>query len=193
MSISMKLPKDILAYHATLSGEDRRICEVLGDVIEKHFAAKGTVAEGVECKVWHRHPVWFIDGNPIVGYHILKGNAKRGEAGCVRLMFWSGQSFDEPALPADPPGTKFRTAAARFASVDDIPAKDLKRWLNKAVEIQWDYKNLIKRKGKLVRLELDRPRTGDHAKKSAAITPRSSPARAPAGRSAPATRRPRSG
>jgi hypothetical protein len=150
----MALSADILAYHDSLAGEERRMCDALAEVIGKHFAAKGGV-KGVECKVWHRHPVWFIDGNPIVGYHVLKagkmGSAKDG--GCVRVLFWSGQSFDEPGLPPDPPGTKFKSAAARFTSVDDIVVKDLRRWLRKGVEIQWDYKNIVKRKGKLVRLK----------------------------------------
>ena len=43
-----------------------------------------------EQKIWHAHPVWFLNGNPIVGYSKLKE--------CVRLLFWSGQSFDEPGL-----------------------------------------------------------------------------------------------
>ncbi|MBL8759582.1 MAG: DUF1801 domain-containing protein, partial [Phycisphaerae bacterium] len=30
--------------------------------------------------------------------------------------------------------------------------KDLKRWLKKSVAIQWDYKNIVKRKGRLDRL-----------------------------------------
>ncbi|MCE7973812.1 MAG: DUF1801 domain-containing protein [Leptolyngbya sp. PLA1] len=147
----MPLPADILAYHKAQTAADRAICETLAGVIDAHFFGKKPVA-GAECKVWHRHPVWFIEGNPIVGYHKLKGGA-RGVPGCVRLMFWSGKSFDEPGLPADPPKSKFKAAAARFTAADDIPLRDLKRWLKKSVEIQWDYKNIVKRKGKLVRLK----------------------------------------
>jgi len=69
---------------------------------------------------------------------------------CVRLLFWSGQSFDEPGL--EPEGS-FQAAEARYTSDDQIAAKDLKRWLKKAIEIQWDYKNIVKRKGKLERLK----------------------------------------
>ncbi|MFZ2875196.1 MAG: hypothetical protein WAZ94_12040 [Phycisphaerales bacterium] len=150
----MPLPPDIIAYHKAQSPSDRAICEVLAGAIDGHFFGKKPVA-GAECKVWHRHPVWFIDGNPIVGYHNLKGGGKGAgkDSGCIRLMFWSGKSFDEPGLPADPPKSKFKAAAARFTSPDDISAKDLKRWLKKGVEIQWDYKNIMKRKGKLVRLK----------------------------------------
>jgi hypothetical protein len=37
--------------------------------------------------------------------------------------------------------------------VDDLNIKDLKRWLKKAKDFHWDYKNLIKRKGVLERLK----------------------------------------
>ncbi len=133
----MPIPDEILAYHAAQSLMDRRICDTLAKAIDAGLP-------GAECKVWHRHPVWFLDGNPIVGYSKLKEG--------IRLMFWSGQSFDEPGLPAEPPDTKFKSAGVRFLSADQINAKDLKRWLKKSAEIQWDYKNIVKRKGKLVRL-----------------------------------------
>lgn len=141
----MPLPKEITAYNAAQSAADKRICAALARAIDAAYSK----LDGAECKIWHRHPVWFLDGNPIVGYHFLKGK----DGGSIRLLFWSGQSFDEPGLPAAPPGTKFKTAAAHFTRVDDIPAKDLKRWLKKAAEIQWDYKNIVKRKGKLLRLK----------------------------------------
>lgn len=95
-----------------------------------------------EGKIWHAHPVWFLDGNPVVGYNKLKG--------CIRLLFWSGQSFEEVDLRKE---GSFKAAEARFTDVDQINVEDLKRWLHKAREIQWDYKNLIKRKGRLERLK----------------------------------------
>lgn len=134
----MPLPNDILAYHNAQIPNHRRICQRLAKVIDAELT-------GAACMVWHRHPVWFIDGNPIVGYSIVKDS--------IRLMFWSGQSFDEPALPPEPPDTKFKSAGVRFMSTSDINTTDLKRWLKKATEIQWDYKNIVKRKGKLVRLK----------------------------------------
>ena len=137
----MPLPKDILAYNAAQSPADQAICDTLAATIDKHL-------KGAESKIWHRHPVWFLDGNPIVGYSKLKDSG-----GCVRLLFWSGQSFDEPGLLPAPPDTKFKSADARFTSTDDINAKDLKRWLKKSIDIQWDYKNIVKRKGKLIRLK----------------------------------------
>jgi hypothetical protein len=137
----MPLPKDILAYNAAQSPPDKHICDALAEAIDAHLAKQ----DGAERKIWHRHPVWFLDGNPIVGYSKLKDS--------VRLLFWSGQSFDEPGLLPAPPDTKFKSADARFTSASDINAKDLKRWLAKSVKIQWDYKNLVKRKGKLLRLK----------------------------------------
>jgi hypothetical protein len=78
-----------------------------------------------------------LDGNPIVGYSKLKD--------CIRLLFWSGQSFDEPGLEAE---GSFKAAEARYTFDDQIVPRDLK-----AIEIQWDYKNIVKRKGKLERLK----------------------------------------
>lgn len=131
----MPIPDDILAYNAAQSAADRRTCETLCKAIVRHLP-------GAECKIWHRHPVWFLDGNPIVGYSKLKG--------CIRLLFWSGQSFDEPGLA---PEGSFKAAEARFTAADQIVLADLKRWLARSAEIQWDYKNIVKRKGKLVRLK----------------------------------------
>ena len=95
-----------------------------------------------ENKIWHAHPVWFLDGNPIVGYSKLKAS--------VRLLFWSGQSFDEEKLTDE---GSFKAAESRYTAANQINKADLERWLKKAQEIQWDYKNLIKRKGVLIRLK----------------------------------------
>lgn len=143
----MSITPDIREYHAALSAADKKICDTLAKAIDRALKE----VEGVECKVWHRHPVWFIDGNPIVGYRTHK--TPRDGGPCIRLMFWSGQSFDEPGLLPAPPDTKFKTAAATYTSVKEIDAEDLARWLEKSIEIQWDYKNIVKRKGKLLRLK----------------------------------------
>jgi hypothetical protein len=137
----MPIHKDIKAYNAAQSPSDRRICDALAKAIELELGER----DGAENKVWHRHPVWFLGGNPIVGYSKLKDS--------VRLLFWSGQSFGEPGLAPAPPDTKFKSADARFTSVDEVNAKDLKRWLKKSIDIQWDYKNIVKRKGRLERLK----------------------------------------
>lgn len=127
--------KDIRAYNNAQSKTDKAVCNLLAKEIDAGLP-------GAESKIWHAHPVWFLDGNPIVGYSKLKG--------CVRLLFWSGQTFAEKGLL---PEGSFKAAEARYASTDDVSAKDLKRWLKKARSIQWDYKNIVKRKGRLVRLK----------------------------------------
>jgi hypothetical protein len=126
---------DIRAYNASLKGEDKKIANVLA----KHIDAG---IKNAESKIWHRTAVWFDEGNPLVGY------AKRKVG--VQLLFWSGQSFEEKELK---PEGSFKAAEVRYVSADEINAKDLKRWLKKAKTIQWDYKNIVKRKGKLVRLK----------------------------------------
>jgi hypothetical protein len=127
--------KDILAYNEALSDEDGAISNVLSHEISLHLPE-------AENKIWHRHPVWFLDGNPIVGYSKLKDS--------VRLLFWSGQSFDEEALQKE--GT-FKAAEVRYTAISQINKTDLKRWLKKSRDIQWDYKNIVKRKGVLERLK----------------------------------------
>jgi hypothetical protein len=131
----MAIHKDILSYNAAQSAGDRRICDALAKAIDANL-------KHAECKIWHRHPVWFLDGNPIVGYSKLKD--------CIRLLFWSGQSFDEPGLA---PEGSFKAAEARYTAVEEIKPADLKRWLKKATAIQWDYKNIVKRRGRLERLK----------------------------------------
>lgn len=124
------------AYNLSLADLDLKIADLLATEINKNLPK-------AENKIWHRHPVWFLDGNPIVGYSKLKSG--------MRLMFWSGVSFDEKDLK---PGTgKFKDASITYTSEEQINTKDLKRWLKKGKEIQWDYKNVVKRKGKLERIK----------------------------------------
>lgn len=127
--------KDIIKYNKSQLRTDKEICSILAEEICKHLP-------DAENKIWHGHPVWFIEENPIVGYSKLKDS--------VRLLFWSGQSFDEELLANE---GKFKAAEYRYTSADEINLKHLKRWLGKAKKIQWDYKNLIKRKGVLERLK----------------------------------------
>jgi hypothetical protein len=127
--------KDVQAYNNSQSADDKAICNLLAKEIDSNLPK-------AENKIWHAHPVWFLDGNPIVGYSKLKGS--------VRLLFWSGQSFDEPGLQVE---GKFKAAEARYTSVEEVNTKDLKRWLKKSKDIQWDYKNIVKRKGVLERLK----------------------------------------
>lgn len=126
---------DVRKYNAALVPADRAICRLLAKQIGEHLPE-------AENKLWHAHPVWFLDGNPIVGYSRLKG--------CVRLLFWSGQSFREPGLNKE---GSFKAAEARFTGVDQIDTEKLGRWRAEARDIQWDYKNIVRRKGKLVRIK----------------------------------------
>ena len=125
--------QDIITYNKSLGETDRAIAEQLAGIID------GRLPEA-ESKVWHAHPVWFLEGNPIVGYHRLKAG--------MRLLFWSGQSFEEEELTSE---GKFKAAQIIYTSVAQIKKKDLERWLAKSREIQWDYKNIVKRKGRLER------------------------------------------
>lgn len=128
--------KEIKAYNSKQSALDKKICNLLAEEIDINL-------KEAESKIWHSHPVWFLDGNPTVGYSKQKAG--------IRLMFWSGESFEEENLE---PGTgKFKDASIFYTSVDEIKVKDLKRWLKKSKSIQWDYKNIVKRKGKLERLK----------------------------------------
>ena len=126
---------EIQTFNSKLNPMDQAICDLLANKIIEFLPE-------AEYKIWHRHPVWFLDGNPVTGYT----KQKKG----VRLMFWSGMSFAEELLE---PGTgKFKDASIFYNSIDEVNEIDLERWVNKSKEIQWDYKNLIKRKGKLDRL-----------------------------------------
>ena len=75
--------EDVQAYNDALNEKDRDICEMLNREIDRGLPA-------AENKIWHAHPVWFLDGNPIVGYSKQKAG--------VRLMFWSGADFEVDGL-----------------------------------------------------------------------------------------------
>jgi uncharacterized protein YdhG (YjbR/CyaY superfamily) len=126
---------DIQQYNNAFSAEHKAICVTLSKLIDKHLS-------DAESKIWHANPVWFINGNPIVGYSLQK----RG----IRLMFWSGADFEAEKL--DVRGKKFKDASIFFQDAAEINPEDMARWLDKARAIQWDYKNIIKRRGKLERI-----------------------------------------
>lgn len=126
---------DIKNYNESQESADQVICSILAEEIDRKLPEAAN-------KIWHRHPVWFLEGNPIVGYSKLKAG--------IRLMFWSGADFGDDKLN---PGTgKFKDASVLFTSANQVELEELKQWLEKAKEIQWDYKNLIKRKGRLEKL-----------------------------------------
>jgi hypothetical protein len=132
--MATRIHPEIKDYNAALQPGERRIAALLAKEITKNLPE-------AENKIWHAHPVWFLDGNPVAGYSKLKDS--------IRLLFWSGQSFREPGLKKE---GSFRAAEARYTSVDEVNVSDLARWLSKARDIQWDYKNIVKRKGVLKRL-----------------------------------------
>ena len=126
---------EIESYNNQLNDADKEICNLLANTIDNELME-------AESKIWHAHPVWFLAGNPIVGF----SKQKKG----IRLMFWSGADFDEEKL--DVSGGKFKDASKFFNTISEVEINDLKRWLGKSREIQWDYKNIVKRKGQLIRL-----------------------------------------
>jgi hypothetical protein len=126
---------DTVKYNDALAPDDREICNLLAREIDQNLPE-------AENKIWHAHPVWFLDGNPVVGYSKLKN--------CVRVLFWSGQSFEEETLKKE---GSFKAAEARYTAADQVNIRNLERWLAKARDIQWDYRNLVRRKGQLERLK----------------------------------------
>jgi hypothetical protein len=96
-----------------------------------------------ENKIWHGHPVWFLDENPTVGYSRQKPG--------IRLMFWSGADFEEPGLNVV--GKKFKDASVFYNEASEVDRNELRCWLQKAKDIRWDYRNLVRRKGRLERLD----------------------------------------
>jgi hypothetical protein len=134
--------EDTHLYNRSQATPDQETCELLAREIDD------ALPDAVN-KVWHAHPVWFLDGNPVVGYSKLKGG--------VRLLFWSGQSFVSPGLR---PEGKFKAAEARYSSPGQVNQPALRAWLAECREIQWDYKNIVRRKGRLERLTQPRSVTG---------------------------------
>lgn len=130
------MKEETQAYNNTFTENEQKLLNSLADMIN-------TLLPEAENKIWHAHPVWFLEGNPIVGYSKQKG-------GC-RLMFWSGADFNEEKLNVR--GQKFKDASIFFSEASQIDKDDVTRWLQKSREIQWDYKNIVKRKGKLERLK----------------------------------------
>lgn len=124
---------DIETYNHSLSQTDLPIVERLQALIESGLPE----AQG---KVWHGHPVWFIEKNPVVGYHRQKDS--------VRVLFWSGQSFATDALIAL---GSFKAASLAVPTLEGLDAEAFASLLEQARVIQWDYANLRTNKG-LVKL-----------------------------------------
>lgn len=130
------IAKTIPEYNKEQTVDIKMICDFLELSINKSL-------KNGESKIWHGTPVWFIQGNPVVAYSVRKNSS-------VSLMFFSGQSFDEKDLY---PEGKFKAAEIFYTDVKEIKITHLKKWLKKAESIQWDYKNIVKNKGKLTLLK----------------------------------------
>jgi hypothetical protein len=124
----MKTSADVLEYNASQIAEHEAICTALAKLFGKSMST-------AESKVWHGHPVWFIESNPIVGYSIKKSG--------VQVLFWSGQSFKTAGLK---PIGKFKAAAFDVEKVDAKTKALLSSWLDEADKIQWDYANVVKQR-----------------------------------------------
>ncbi len=130
------MSSNIQEYNNSQTESDRLMCEKLCEIINENLIDS-------ESKIWHAHPVWFLDGNPIVGY----SKQKKG----IRLMFWSGKSFNEEILNVH--GEKFQDASVFYNDISEMDEDAIKRCLEKAEKIQWDYENLVKRKGQLIQIK----------------------------------------
>ena len=133
------MTQSIQDYNHSQNPSDAVICNKLAQIIDDAYIG---IIEGASAKIWHGHPVWFIHDNPIVGYSKQKPG--------IRLMFWSGADFDEAGLVIR--AGKFKDASIFYNNIDEIDENALLKWLQKGVAIQWDYKNIVKRKGRLERL-----------------------------------------
>lgn len=125
---------EILKYNAAVEPEYSAICTLLAEELDRGLPR-------AESKIWHAHPVWFLEGNPIAGYSLQKPG--------IRLMFWSGADFEEEGLNVV--GKKFKDASVFYRDVSEVKKTDLRRWLKKSKVIQWDYEGLVRRKGRLER------------------------------------------
>lgn len=126
---------DIATYNNGLPEDDKVICDLLRQEIDKGLPEATS-------KIWHGHPVWFLNDNPTAGYSKLKGR--------VRLMFWSGADFEEDSLELG--SGKFKDAHIDYTSPDQINVVDIARYIEKSKIIQWNYRDIIKHKGQLERL-----------------------------------------
>jgi hypothetical protein len=124
----MEISQDIQDYQSELTVEEAEIGAALIKLISKSLP-------GAEAKVWHGHPVWFIDGNPVVGYSLKKAG--------IEVLFWSGQSFKLEGLRAI---GKFKAAGVAVPNLKSLDKKAMTAWLAEAIAIQWDYQNLPKKR-----------------------------------------------
>lgn len=100
-----------------LSTMDKTICSFLA----KELDIELTSCEG---RIYQGSPVWFLNGNPVVGY-------SKQDCG-IRLLFWNGQTFNEELLVAQ----GIFKAEFCFTKISEINFMDLNRWIHKISAIQ---------------------------------------------------------
>lgn len=130
------ITQEINNYNRSQSGESKKVCEHLAKLIEAGLPNSTN-------KLFHANPAWFLNDNPIVGYDVRKKG--------VMLMFWSGQSFKTPGLEVVG-SLKFKAAGKLYTQTGEIDDAAIKNWLAESIKIQYDYKNIVKKKGQLDRL-----------------------------------------
>lgn len=113
------------AYDAAQPAGAAAVCRALRAEIERALP-------NATSKVWHSAPVWFVGETPVVGYDV----AAKGD---VTLLFWNGQTFEDPALK---PIGKFRAAKVRYADTSEIELVPLRRWLKRAGRELWDIRSI---------------------------------------------------
>jgi hypothetical protein len=84
-------------------------------------------------KIYHGIPVWFLGENAVVGFGVT---AKKN----IKLLFWNGQAFKEPALTAV---GSFSAAKIEFKKASEIRMPDLRRWLKKSGKDVWDLTGML--------------------------------------------------
>lgn len=119
----------IAAYVSAQKPALAAICRLLRKEIDATLPMAGAM-------IYHAIPVWFIAGNPVVGFSVT---AKKQ----VNLLFWNGQALDESDLKAV---GKFKAAQVQFGDIEEIDKKKLKQWLKKAGKDIWDYAGMRKKK-----------------------------------------------
>jgi len=130
------ITQEIHAYNAAQVGVNKEICERLAKLIEAGLPESTN-------KLFHANQAWFLNDNPIVGYDVRKKS--------VMLMFWSGQSFKTPGQEVVG-SLKFKAAGKLYTETSEIDESIVKKWLAESIKIQYDYKNIVKKKGQLDQL-----------------------------------------
>jgi len=114
----------IAGYAATGPAGHAAVCRLLQSEIERALPKAAA-------RIWHAMPVWFLGGNPIVGYKITSRH--------VNLLFWNGQAFADCGLTA---AGKFKAAQVHYTDAAQVDIKALRRWLKRSGTHIWDYEGM---------------------------------------------------